>query len=110
MELKLTVYEDETLANIKRVAEADTLKIPYRVAMDIAASLELVDLDNNNQILNVITSHMDKLDKIMKATFKVTEAELECVNIMELGAVGTELYKWGISKINSLKGDSSKNA
>ena len=26
------------------------------------------------------------------------------------GAVGVELYKWGIDKLNSLKGDNSKNA
>lgn len=109
MNLVLNIYTDDTLAEIKRVAEADRLKIPYRVAMYISQSLEDLDLNNNDDILKFVTGSLDKLDKVIKATFGVTDTELECVDVAELGAVGVELYKWAIDKIQSLKGNKSKN-
>ena len=110
MKLVLNIYTDDTLRELKRVAEADQLRVPYRVAMYIGQSLDTLDLKNENDILKFVTGSLDKLDKIIKATFGLTDTELECVDVAELGAVGVELYKWGIDKLNSLKGDSSKNA
>lgn len=109
MKLVLNIYTDDTLTEVKRVAEADRLKVPYRVAMYIGQSLDTVDLKNEDDIFKFVTGSLDKLDKIVKATFGVTDTELECVDVAELGAVAVELYKWGIDKINSLKGDNSKN-
>lgn len=109
MKLVLNIYTDDTLREIKRVAEADQLRIPYRVAMYIGQSLDTLDLKNENDIFKFVTGSLDKLDKIIKATFGLTDTELECVDVAELGAVGVELYKWGIDKLNSLKGDNSKN-
>lgn len=110
MNLVLNIYTDETLTEVKRVAEADRLKIPYRVAMYIAQSLDKLDVKNDNDLLNFVGENIDKLDKIIKATFGVTDTELDCVDVSELGAVAMELYKWGIDKINSLKGGQEKNA
>lgn len=111
MRLALTVYTDDTLTEVKRVVEADRLKIPYRVAIYIGESLDKVDLKNTDAIFNFVTGSLDKLDKIIKATFGLSEAELDCVDVAELGAVGVELYKWGIEKLQSMKGGSdSKNA
>ena len=109
MKLVLNIYTDDTLREIKRVAEADQLRIPYRVAMYIGQSLDSLDLKNENDIFKFVTGSLDKLDKIIKATFGLTDTELESVDVAELGAVGVELYKWGIDKLNSLKGDNSKN-
>lgn len=109
MNLVLNIYTDETLTEVKRVAEADRLKIPYRVAMTIAQSLDELDMENENDLLNLITGNTDKVDKIIKATFGVTDTELECVDVAELGTVALELYKWGLEKINSLKGNTEKN-
>jgi hypothetical protein len=110
MNLVLKIYTDDTLTELKRVAEADRLKIPYRVAIYIGQTLETLDLKNENDIFKFVTGSLDKLDKIIKATFGVSDTELECVDVMELGAVGVELYKWGIDKLQSLKGNNSKNA
>lgn len=106
MNLVLNIYTDDTLTDIKRVAEADRLKIPYRVALTVAQSLDELELDaiNDKQVFNLITGNLDKVDKIIKATFGVTDTELECVDIAELGNVALELYKWGLEKIGSLKG------
>jgi len=110
MKLALNIYTDDTLTEVKRVAEADRLKIPYRVAMYIGQSLDTLDLKSEDDIFKFVTSSLDKLDKIIKATFGVSETELECVDVAELGAVVMEVYKWGLDKIKSLKGDDSKNA
>lgn len=110
MKLVLNIYTDETLTEIKRVVEADRLKIPYRVAMYIGEALETVNFKNEDDIFKFVIGSLDKVDKIVKATFGVTETELECVDVAELGAVAVELYKWGMEKLNSLNGNGSKNA
>ena len=109
MNLVLNIYTDDTLTTLKRVAEADRLKIPYLGAMYIGQSLDTVSLKNEDDILKFVTGNLDKVDKIIKATFGVTDTELECVDVAELGAVASEVYKWGIDKLNSLKGNNSKN-
>lgn len=110
MKLALTVYTDETLTEVKRVIEAERLKIPYRAAMYIGQSLDGIENKSNDDLFNFVINSLDKVDKIIKATFGVTDSELECVDVMELGAVAVELYKWGIEKINGMKGAESKNA
>lgn len=110
MRLSLTVYTDDTLTKPERVVEADRLKIPYRVALYIGQSLDKVDLKDTDAIFNFVTGSLDKLDKIVKATFGLSETELDCVDVSELGAVGVELYKWGMEKLQSMKGGTdSKN-
>ena len=48
------------------------------------------------------------MDKIIKATFGLSETEMECINLMDLVNVGVEIYKWVVDKINSLKGENEK--
>jgi hypothetical protein len=110
MNLVLNIYTDDTLTTLKRQAEADRLKIPYRVAMYIGQSLDTLNLKSEDDIFKFITGNLDKVDKIIKATFGVTDTELECVDVAELGTVAVELYKWGVDKLQSLKGNNSKNA
>lgn len=111
MNLVLNIYTDETLTEVKRVAEADRLKIPYRVAVYIGQSLDKLDLKNDSDLLNLVGGNIEYLDKIIKATFGVSELELDCIDAGELGAVGMEIYKWGLEKLKNLKvGNDSKNA
>lgn len=110
MNLVLKIYTDETLTEVKRTAEADRLKIPYRVAIYIGQSLDKLDLKNESDLLNFVGGNIENLDKIIKATFGVSETELDCIDAGELGAVAKEIYKWGIEKLNSLKGGNEKNA
>ena len=109
MKLVLNIYTDDTLTEVKRVAEADRLKIPYRVAINVAQSIESLDIKNENDLVNFLGKNLDKVDKVIKATFGVTDTELECVDVTELGTVAMEIYKWGFEKINSLKGGNEKN-
>lgn len=110
MILKLNVYTDESMTELKRTCEADKLKIPYRVAMYLIQSLDNVSLTNEDDVIKFISGNIDKMDKILKATFGVTDSELDCVDAGELLDTLKELYKWGIENINKLKSEkSSKN-
>lgn len=110
MNLTLNIYTDESMTELKRVCEADKLKIPYRVAMYLIQSLDSVNLDNQDDILKFITGNVDKMDKIIKATFGVSDPELECIDAGELIETLKELYQWAIEKINTLKSEkNSKN-
>ena len=109
MSFILKVYTDDSLTELKKTVEADQLKIPYRVALYVAQSLDGLDLKNNDDIFNYIIKNLDKVDKVIKATFGLSESEMECVNLMDLVGVGVEIYKWAIDKINSLKGENEKN-
>lgn len=110
MKLSLNIYTDDSLTNVKRTAEADHVKIPYRVAIYIISSLEGMDIKNDNDLIKFVTGSVDKLDKIIKATFGVSESELDCVDVAELGGVAMELYKWAVDKIKEIKGNQEKNA
>lgn len=102
MKFQLTVYTDDTLKEVARIAEADELKIPYRVAMYIGQHLDTLNVKDTDSIYDFVMKNLDKVDRIIKATFGVTDDELEFVNIMELGKIAVEIYKWGSGKMKSL--------
>ena len=103
MKLVLNIYTDETLTEVARVVESDRLKIPYRVVTYVANQLEVLDVTNEDDIFRLITSSTDEVEKVIKATFGLTDNDLDYVDAMELGTVGMELYKWVIEKMNSIK-------
>ena len=110
MHLKLTIYTDDELREVKRIAEADELKIPHRVTGYLLKSMENLSVDDTEGMFNFIAGNMDLVDKIIKATFGVTELELDCINTTELVTVGMEIAKWVIDKVRNLKqGNYSKN-
>lgn len=109
MNLVLNIYTDDTLTELKRTAEADRLKIPYRVALTVVKSLDGLEIDSERDVLELISKNADLVDKIVKATFGISDSELECTDVMEMGQVAIEVYKWGLGKINSLKGGQEKN-
>lgn len=103
MELKLTVYTDESMTEVKDVRTADTVKIPYRVATSVISSLDSVDLDDEDSIIKYIACNVDKMDKILKATFGVSEAELDCINVTELVDSVKEIYTWAVGQVRTIK-------
>jgi len=111
MQLRLNVYKDENFTEVKRTCEADRVRIPYRVGIYVAQTLDQVeDITDEKQILKVITGSTDQISKIVKATFGVSEAELECVDIGEMYDVAMELYRYAMEKFSSLRGLDGPNA
>lgn len=108
MTYNLNIYSDETYTEIERVASADELKIPYRVAMSIVENLDEVDLQNTDELMGWISSNIAIVDKIVKATFHVTDQELERVNAFELIESVKSLYAWTTKKLTAMKGNKKK--
>lgn len=106
--MTLNIFTDDTLTELKRTVEADRLKIPYRVAIFLIQSLDELDIESDNDLVKFISANIDKLDKIIKATFGVSETELDCIESTELISVLKELFKWGIENVNKL-GNNPKN-
>lgn len=110
MLLKLNVYKDDTLAEVKRTVEADRLKIPYRVAVTVVEMLDDIDLDNRNQTVHFVAGNIDKVEKIIKATFGITDSEIECIDIIEMKDLAKEIVSWVMDKYSELNGgDDVKN-
>lgn len=115
MNLKLTIYTDETMSEVSRIAEADELVIPYKVSMWLLENLDSIKTPKNFNsedsvaLMKFIGANIDKVEKILKATFKVSNTELEFVNSMEILNTMKELYQWAMSKVDSL-GGKEKNA
>lgn len=103
MELKLNIYTDESMKEIKETVTADKLKIPYRVAMYLISSLDTINLDNDDDLIKFISSNAGSLDKILKATFGISESDLDGIDGGELISVIKELYTWAIGKMTNLK-------
>lgn len=104
MLLKLTVYTDESMSEVKRVVETDELKIPYRVTMFLLSNLDKFDESNDKALLEFVAKNTDKVDKIIKATYGVSESELECINTMEIIDTVKALYQWTLQKVNAIGG------
>ena len=110
MKLTLNVYTDETLKDVKRTAEADRLKIPYRVSIYLIQCLDEVNFDDEMELLKFVTGNVDKIDKIVKATFGISENELDCVDGGELMTMLKELYDWLMEKVKGFNGNELKNS
>lgn len=109
MNLVLNIYTDDSLTDIKRTVEADKLKIPYRVSVFLIQSLDNTEINSDEDLVKFVSRNIDKMDKILKATFGITDTELDCIDSGELIEVLKELFRWGIEKINSIKKSNSKN-
>ena len=99
------------MTEIKDVRTADTVKIPYRVATSVISSLDGIDFDDGESVIMYIACNIEKMDKILKATFGVSEAELECINATELVDTVKEIYKWAMGQVRTIKAkEAVKNA
>lgn len=109
MDLALNIYTDDTLTEVKRVAYADELKIPYRVSMYLLSVLDETELNDYEDIIKFVSHNVDKVDKIIKATFGVSDIELDCINTAELFGTFKELFRWVNEKTQGIKGNDEKN-
>lgn len=102
MEFKLTIYKDESLQEVKRIAEADSLKIPYRTSLNLINMLASIDGEEGEDVLGAIRRTPECLNKILKATFGLTETELDGVNAAELIDVVKGLMAWCIAQLRGM--------
>ena len=108
--MKLTIYTDESMAEVREVREVPRMKIPYRTSEAVTDMLADVDLEkmNNTALLGMLIINRHHITAVVRATFGLTEGDLNCVDTMELLDVGKEIVKWVLDEIAKL--DGNKNA
>lgn len=111
MAYKLPIYTDETFRTVKETRECDELTIPFRVGeyfMDLLAAL---DFNNDIEVLLAAAKSKDQIKKIIRASFGLTEDDLEFVKLNDLKAVAQPIVKFIYDKIAELNldGDNHPN-
>lgn len=114
--MKLTIYTDESMSEVREVREVPRMKIPYRTAQHVINMLENLDLDNmsNEAILGMVLKNEYHLTRVVRATFGLAEEDLECVDVVELGDLARDIAAYVIQKMTdlgiSMGGESDPNA
>lgn len=97
--LKLTIYANDTYTDIREERTAQRIKIPYRVAQYVINLIPTLDLRDGDSILRHVLSSEDEITKVVRATFGITDEDLEYVDIVELGDVAKEIVNYVVQKL-----------
>ena len=111
--MKLKIYTDEFLANVKEERVVDGLKIPYRTAdavMDIISDLDLENVDER-KIISVLLKNKHHITTVVRATFGLSEDDLGRVNIVEMYDIAREIIRHVMGQISMMQqGETAPNA
>lgn len=100
--MKLTIYTDDTYTNVREVRERDKMKIPYRVAQHVIKSLDGLDLNDDKAVLAKLLESEEQITAVVRATFGLTDADLDYVDLLELSELAGQIVDFVLSKINDL--------
>jgi hypothetical protein len=113
--MKLTIYTDESMAQVQEVREVPRMKIPYRTATAVLNMLGDLDMENMNEmaILGMVLKNEQHLTAVVRATFGLAEEDLERIDVVELGDLAREIVAYVVQKMADLGidlgGESSPN-
>lgn len=113
--MKLTIYTDESMTEVREVREVPRMKIPYRTATAVLNMLGDLDLEKMNEtaILGMVLKNERHLTAVVRATFGLAEEDLERVDVVELGDLAREIVAYVVQKMADLGvdlgGDSGPN-
>lgn len=100
--MRITIYQDDSFTEIRETREADRLKVPFRVGQYVINVMSKIDYKDEEQIIGAIMDSEEQITKIVKATFGLTDADLETVDVVELGEVAKEIINFVLAKIAEL--------
>lgn len=114
--MKLTIYADEKMIDVREVREVPRMKIPYRTAAAVVNMLEDLDLEKmtDTAILGMVLKNEKHLTAVVCATFGLAEEDLAYIDVVELGDLAREIVAYVIKKMADLGidmgGDTAPNA
>lgn len=114
--MKLTIYTDESMTEVREVREVPRMKIPYRTATAVMNMLGDLDLENMNEmaILGMVLKNEYHLTRVVRATFGLDESDLDFVDVVEMGDLAKDIVAYVVQKMADLGidlgGDSDPNA
>ena len=97
--MKLTIYTDETFCEVREVRERDRMKIPYRVGQHVVNLISTMDLNDEQQIIRSVLDSEEQITAVVRATFGLTDADLDHVDMMELADLGREIIAFVVQKM-----------
>lgn len=100
--MKLTIYTDDTYTTEREVRERDKMKIPYRVGQYVIKALAGLDLTDDKAVLGKILESEEQITAVVRATFGLTDEDLDHVDLLELSELAGEIVNFVLSKINEL--------
>lgn len=111
--MKLKIYTDETLAQVREEREVPRIKIPYRTAdavLDMLGDLDFENLDDR-KALNLVLKNKNHVTTIVRATFALSEDDLACIDLLDLTDLAREIIRFVVEKMAELGvGESDPNA
>ena len=111
--MKLTIYTDASLTEVREVREVPRMKVPYRTADAVLDMLTDLDMENMNEykVLALVLRNKHHLTTVVRATFGLSEEDLERIDLMELGDLAREIIRFVVEKMAELGlGESDPNA
>lgn len=111
--MKLKIYTDESLAQVREEREVPRMKIPYRTADAVLDMLTDLDFDNldEHMVLKMVLKNKKHLTTIVRATFGLSEEDLGCVDLLDLGDLARDIIRYVVEKMAELGlGESDPNA
>lgn len=100
--MKLTIYTDDTYTDVREVRERDKMKIPYRVGQNVIKAISGLDLSDDKAVLGKILESEEQITAVVRATFGLTDEDLDHVDLLELSELAGQIVDFVLSKINAL--------
>lgn len=111
--MKLKIYTDESLSQVREEREVPRMKVPYRTAdavLDMLSDLDFENLDEY-KVINLVLKNKKHLTTVVRATFGLSEDDLACIDLLELGDLAREIIRFVVEKMAELGvGESDPNA
>lgn len=110
--MKLNIYTDGSLTEVKEVREVPRMKIPYRVGQYIVKVISDLDMGEDQKILDTLLASEEQITAVVRATFGLSEEDLDCIDAMELADLAKEIIAFASGKLAELgkgRGDESPN-
>lgn len=111
--MKLKIYTDESLTQVREEREVPRMKIPYRTADAVLDMLADLDLENMNEyaVLGMVLKNKQHLTAVVRATFGLAEEDLAYIDIVDLGDLAREIIQYVVKKLAELGvGEAGPNA
>lgn len=106
MQLVLNIYDSQTKL-ISKQYTAQTVDIMFGTIEDLIEIIDLDNLNNDMEWAKLILMSMKKIKPLLKEVFTgVTDEELKCTKVKELVPLFLNIFKFAISEINGLGGNS----
>ena len=100
--MRLNIYTDESFNEVREIRERDRMKIPYRVGQHVINTLSMLDLNNDQEVLHTLLESEKQITAVVRATFSLTDEELDYVDVMEMADLAKEIVAFVVTKMADL--------